>query len=97
MAANALPSKLIDAESHGLERDVQRELLASDAHQFDSLVVRRISHNTVCLEGVVHVDDEEGEAIESVAKHVAGVKAVLNHLLVQPGTTARPTNRCEGS
>lgn len=68
---------------HALERDVSRELQSQEGLDISSLVVRRLDHGTVCLEGVLHVDSPADE-IEAIVKQVAGVNAVLNHLVVQP-------------
>lgn len=72
----------VASEPHRLERAVSRELLQS-ALPLSSLVVRRMSSGTVCLEGVIYVDDASGD-VESLAKQVSGVDAVLNHLVVRP-------------
>lgn len=73
-------------ESHRLERAVQRELMRNlDSVSFDSLVIRRVSDDAVCLQGVIHVeDDDQPGAVEAIVRQVAGVDSVLNHLVVQP-------------
>ncbi len=68
---------------HALERDVSRELLSQESLGISSLVVRRLDAHTICLEGVLHVENPEGQ-IEAIVKQVSGVNAVLNHLVVQP-------------
>lgn len=70
------------SEPHLLERTVSRELLQSKL-PLSSLVVRRMPAGTVCLEGVIHVDDAEDD-VESLVQQVAGVNAVLNRLVVRP-------------
>ena len=75
-------SALIDG-AHQIEENVQRELLAQAGLQFSSLVVRRVP-NGVCLEGVLEADDADGasSSINGLARRVAGVQEVLNHLVV---------------
>ena len=65
---------------HGLECEVQRELLSQPHLRFSSLVVRRLQ-NGVCLQGVLEADDDAPDVV-SVAQRIAGVDQVLNHLLV---------------
>jgi hypothetical protein len=70
--------RCIDAP-HGLEQAVHRRLCSQPGLQFASLVIRRIP-NGVCLEGVL-----EGDADQDVchlARSIAGVREVLNHLVV---------------
>ncbi len=66
-------------KAHLVESGVRRRLLADPAFSVSSLVVRRIP-NGVCLEGVVHVHDDQAD-VDSVARQVLGVKEVQNHLL----------------
>ncbi|MBT4864044.1 MAG: hypothetical protein HON53_02845 [Planctomycetaceae bacterium] len=75
-------SILIDG-AHRIEEDVQRELLAQAGLQFSSLVVRRVP-NGVCLEGVLEADDVDAasSSVCGLARRVAGVQEVLNHLVV---------------
>ena len=72
-------------ESHRLERDVQRELQNRENVSIDSLVVRRVSNGSVCIQGVIHVegDGPDGD-IEAIVRQVAGVDSVMNHLVTQP-------------
>jgi len=65
---------------HRLEQAVQRRLLAHPELRFSSLVIRRIP-NGVCLEGVLENDAELD--VSSLARSVAGVQEVLNHLVVR--------------
>jgi osmotically-inducible protein OsmY len=69
---------------HQIEEDVQRELLGHGGLHFSSLVVRRVP-NGVCLEGVLETDDasEASSSVCGLARRVAGVQKVLNHLLVR--------------
>ena len=69
---------------HEMEQEVKRRLLSAGNLQFSSLVVRRISGG-VCLEGVLETDDEI-EDVFRLARQVAGVEEVLNHLVVHPGS-----------
>ena len=75
-------SILVDG-AHRIEEKVQRELLGQAGLQFSSLVVRRVA-NGVCLEGVLEADDADGASlsISGLARRVAGVQEVLNHLVV---------------
>lgn len=72
------------SQSHMLERAVQRELLANEQIEIDSLVVRRVDDGSVCLQGVMHVPETGASDIESIVRQVAGVDAVLNRLVVRP-------------
>ena len=67
---------------HQIEQDVQRALLAQPSLHFSSLVVRRID-NGVCLQGVLEVGDETPDVC-SIAQRVAGVRQVLNRLVMAP-------------
>ena len=71
---------------HQIEEDVQRELLAQPELRFSSLVVRRVADG-VCLEGVLEADDVEAASscVCGLARRVAGVQEVLNHLVVCQG------------
>jgi len=65
---------------HRLEHAVQRRLLSHPELRFSSLVIRRIP-NGVCLEGVV---ESSGDLdVGNLARTVAGVDEVLNHLVVR--------------
>ena len=68
--------------SHELEYAVRNRLLAQPDVRFSSLVVRRL-RNGVCLQGVMEVEDDCPD-VASLAKSVAGVEDVLNHLVVLP-------------
>jgi hypothetical protein len=70
---------------HGLEHAVHRRLLAQPGLQIASLVIRRIP-NGVCLEGVLESDP--GQDICNLARSVAGVEQVLNHLVFRPKAAA---------
>lgn len=76
-------SALLEGTPHRVEQDVQRELLADPRLKFSSLVVRRID-NGVCLQGVLESDDDSPDVC-SIAQRVAGVRHVLNRLVVAPG------------
>lgn len=65
---------------HGLEQAVHRRLRSQPGLQIASLVIRRIP-NGVCLEGVL--EGETDHDICNLARSVAGVDEVLNHLVVR--------------
>lgn len=69
---------------------VRRELLAQEGLRFSSLVVRPVPDG-VCLEGTLVCDsDDESPDICDVVRRVAGVNAVLNHLVTHtPPRTPR--------
>ncbi|HET6325022.1 MAG TPA: BON domain-containing protein [Planctomycetaceae bacterium] len=71
--------RCIDAP-HGLEEAVHRRLRSQPGLQIASLVIRRIP-NGVCLEGVLECDAEQD--VCNLARSVAGVDEVLNHLVVR--------------
>ena len=86
----AIDSSVVAAGPHQIEEDVQRELLGHSNLRFSSLVVRRI-RDGVCLEGVLDVD-ETCPDVCGLARQVAGVREVLNHLVVrQSSADARPS------
>lgn len=66
---------------HQIEQSVRRQLLAHPEFRFSSLVIRRIEDG-VCLEGVVETDDDCADVCR-LARSVAGVNSVLNHLVVR--------------
>jgi hypothetical protein len=73
---------------HQVERDVRRELLAQPELRFSSLVVRRVGCGVFCLEGVLETTAQPPDVC-SLARRVAGVNQVLNHLVVRcPSATA---------
>src|SRR5271170_5061007 len=76
---------------HRLEHAVQRHLLSHRELRFSTLVIRRIP-NGVCLEGVL--ESTANLDVCGLARSVAGVTEVLNHLVVRqrcgpggPGTS----------
>ena len=68
---------------HRLEKAVQRRLLSETKLRFSSLVIRRIP-NGVCLEGVLETNANLD--VCGLARSVAGVNEVLNHLVVRQST-----------
>jgi hypothetical protein len=78
-AAHSNGSRSFDAP-HGLEQAVHRRLCSQPGLQFASLVIRRIP-NGVCLEGVLESDADQD--VCHLARSVAGVDEVLNHLVVR--------------
>ncbi len=73
-------SVLMSCGKHRVEQDVQRALLSRPELKFSGLVVRRIPGG-VCLEGLLEVD-ERCPDLCALARSVAGVDCVLNHLVV---------------
>jgi hypothetical protein len=65
---------------HRLEQAVQRYLLSHPKLRFSTLVIRRIP-NGVCLQGVL--EDSVDLDVCNLARSVAGVNEVLNHLVVR--------------
>ena len=80
---------------HAMEANVRRKLLSEVGLNFSSLVVRRIP-NGVCLEGVLEVGDRDID-VTSMARLVAGVEEVQNHLLVRQNASAKRSNRLPDS
>ncbi len=79
------------SQQHNLERTVRRELLASKNVEFASLVVRRVSSDGICLQGVMHVENDgpDEDTVESIIRKISGIDSVLNHLVVQPKVPSR--------
>ncbi len=76
---------------HRIEEDVQRELLGQLELRFSSLVVRRVPGG-VCLEGVLEADDVDAasSSVCGLARRVAGVQEVLNHLVIRHASSDVP-------
>jgi hypothetical protein len=84
--------KMVDSSScsdshfslaHVTELQVQRELLACEKWLFQSLVVHRM-RDGICLQGVVQGNDlADATEICDLAREVAGVSNVINHLVLQ--------------
>ena len=69
--------------AHVTELQVQRELLSRKKWAFHSLVVHRM-RDGICLQGVVQAEDDTDTAeICDIARTVAGVTNVINHLVLQ--------------
>ncbi len=66
---------------HRIEFEVHSRLTSLSGVNFSSLVIRRIK-NGVCLEGVVEPGGNDMDVCD-VARTVAGVDNVLNHLVVR--------------
>lgn len=75
------PSDRADSKMQRLAQDVRRELLSCPGLEFSSLVVRRIQ-NGVCLQGVLEANPSKHD-VSRLARSVAGVECVLNHLVVR--------------
>ncbi|MCY2966978.1 MAG: BON domain-containing protein [Planctomycetota bacterium] len=73
-------SALSPHAAHQKELDVRNELLAETGVVFGSLVVRR-TRDGVCLQGYVEFDDQPHD-LTGIARRIAGVAEVLNHLVV---------------
>ncbi|HEV7999223.1 MAG TPA: BON domain-containing protein [Planctomycetaceae bacterium] len=71
--------RCVDAP-HGLEEAVHRRLRSQPGLRIASLVIRRIP-NGVCLEGVLESDTDQD--VCTLARSVAGVDEVLNHLVIR--------------
>jgi osmotically-inducible protein OsmY len=78
--ANLSDSQLLRFGDHRIEQEVQQVLLSDSSLSFSTLVVRRIADG-VCLEGVLEVDATATD-VGLLARQVAGVEHVLNHLVV---------------
>jgi hypothetical protein len=79
-AADLANELCCQGKPHRLEKAVQRRLLAHPDLRFSSLVIRRIPKG-VCLEGVLENDADLD--VCHLARSVAGVDEVLNHLVVR--------------
>ena len=73
---------------HWIEFEVHNRLTSVPGLHFSSLVIRRIQ-NGVCLEGVLESDEDDTDVCD-VARSVAGVESVLNHLVVRRRRTVPP-------
>ena len=68
-------------DPHWVEHEVQHVLLSHPHLNFSTLVVRRLVDG-VCLEGVLEADTDAPDVC-GLARQVAGVEQVLNHLVVR--------------
>lgn len=73
---------------HSFEARICHDLMARPELEFSSLVVHR-TPDGVCLEGVVSTTAEDVDVCRMV-REVAGVNAVLNHLVMRPQTGKKP-------
>lgn len=80
----AAPKSTPPSEGHSLEARIRHDLMAVPELRFSSLVVHRIPDG-VCLVGVVSTAAEESD-LRQLVREVAGVNAVLNHLVICPET-----------
>ena len=78
---NLSDSQVLRFGDHRIEQRVQQLLLSDPSLNFSTLVVRRIADG-VCLEGVLEVEASATDVC-SLARQVAGVEQVLNHLVVR--------------
>ncbi len=75
------------SQGHDFEVRIRHDLMALPELEFASLVVRRIPDG-ICLEGVVTATPNAD--VCQLAREVAGVNAVLNHLVMYPQPTPQP-------
>ena len=75
-------------QGHSFEARIRHDLMAHPELVFSSLVVHRIPGG-VCLEGVVTSRSDAVDVCQTVRK-VAGVNAVLNHLVMCPCPGKQP-------
>lgn len=73
---------------HSFEARIRHDLMAHPELKFSSLVVHRIPDG-VCLEGVVTSSSDAVDVCQTV-RDVAGVNAVLNHLVMCPNPGKQP-------
>ncbi|MBL4883457.1 MAG: hypothetical protein JKY95_02835 [Planctomycetaceae bacterium] len=66
--------------SHLIEKDLAHQLSTRPNVEFDGLVVRRISGDAVCLEGVIRTKDDNLD-ISDFVKALYGVNVVVNRLV----------------
>lgn len=64
---------------HDIESDVRRRLLAAAGVSVSSLVVRRVP-NGVCLQGVIHFEDEPFDISDAV-RELPGIRKVVNQMV----------------
>ncbi len=76
------PSATSPAPGHSFEARIRHDLMACPELEFSSLVVRRIPDG-ICLEGVVSTAADR-HGVCQLVREVAGVNAVLNHLVMCP-------------
>jgi hypothetical protein len=80
LAAYDHPSHPEPVAPHRLEHAVRAHLMSHPKLRFSTLVIRRIP-NGVCLQGVL--EDSVDLDVCNLARSVAGVTEVLNHLVVR--------------
>ena len=64
---------------HDVESDIRRNLLAAPGVTVSSLVVRRVP-NGICLQGVIHYEDDSFD-ISSAVRELTGVRDVVNQMV----------------
>lgn len=75
-------TELIDrplATPHRIERDLQRELRASDAAHFETLTVRRLPDG-VCVQGTAE-GPYDREAVAELVRKIAHVERVVDQVV----------------
>ncbi len=88
LVAPPIPETCSPLPGHSFEARIRHDLMACPELQFSSLVVRRIPDG-VCLEGVVSTS-EDRLGVCQLVREVAGVTAVLNHLVMCPEAKSQP-------
>lgn len=79
-----------DRKNHLVEKDLAHLLESQPDVEFDNLVIRRISKDAVCLEGVVKTEGDSLD-IKEYIKTLYGVDKVLNRLVVRPPSAEEET------
>ncbi len=77
---------------HDWEKEVAQHLLARQGVRFQRLVVRRISRDTVCIEGTMLCEEEFD--VEDYLKCLPEVERVLNRLTVIPQPACGEETMC---
>lgn len=77
-------------DCHLVEKDLVHQLAARSDVEFDGLVVRRISGDTVCLEGVVRSQGDDLN-IDDYVKALYGVGVVINRLVARSPSAEQQT------
>ena len=88
VAPPAAQTATLPLPGHSFEARIRHDLMACSELQFSSLVVRRIPDG-ICLEGVVSTA-EDRHGVCQLVRELAGVNAVLNHLVMCPKPKAQP-------
>ncbi len=79
-----------DRKNHVVEKDLAHHLESQSDVEFDHLVVRRVSDDAVCLEGVVKTECNCPD-FKDYVKTLYGVDKVINRLVVRPASAEEET------